>query len=267
MKRQLEKSREEKIGSAAAVIAVHAALGWALIQGLGFRVSNYVENPLKVFDVLPEAPPPPLLVPKPPPPPKVKQSRAERPKDAEGAAAPPAKKNTPTEVVAPKPVLPVPTPIAAAPVAGQGTAAKSGAAPVDGPGTGAGGLGNGTGSGLSGNGPGGGGGGVGEDAEMVSGWINARSDFPVEAVRANAQGTVYFDFTILPTGRVTACQVVRSSGYRILDDQTCRLAQDRFRFRPATDAGGRAISQRVHGRQAWELGRGRDRSDDEEDDR
>jgi protein TonB len=38
---------------------------------------------------------------------------------------------------------------------------------------------------------------------------------------------------------VTGCRVTRSSGSRALDSTTCRLIEQRFRFRPSRDALGR----------------------------
>lgn len=258
---RLQKSREERIGSAAAVIAIHALIGWALVQGFGVHVGDVVENPLKVFNVSPEVPPPPL--PQPPPPQPSKKSRVEKPKDEEGAAAPPAKKDTPSEIVAPKPILPVPPPIVAAPVAGRGAAAKSGAAPFEGPGTGTGGVGNGTGSGLYGNGPGGGGGGRAIPAQMVAGRIESADDYPRDAVAAHAQGVVEFRFTILTNGRIADCAVTRSSGNRSLDRATCDLALQRFRFRPALNSSGQPVPEVGYGEQEWELGRDQPRARDD----
>jgi protein TonB len=237
--------------SAALASAMNLVLGYAIVVGLGVHNIPRPDQALKLFNLSDQPPPPPPIV---PPPPEKARQETHKPKDPEGAAAPPAKKNTPSEIVAPKAKLPPPPPIQAAPVAGQGTAPKSGAATIDGPGTGRGGIGNGTGSGLAGNGSGGGGGGAESDPEQVAGSIG-NEDYPRAALVDRAHGTVEFSFTVLPDGRIAGCRVTRSSGSTALDSTTCRLALQRFRFRPARDTSGRAIASEVEGEQEWRLGR------------
>ncbi|HMJ92675.1 MAG TPA: energy transducer TonB, partial [Allosphingosinicella sp.] len=159
-----------------------------------------------------------------------------------------------TEIVAPKPKIPVPTPLPAAPIAGQGSVEAAGAASVPGPGTGRGGQGIGLGSGTRGTGTGGGGGGgLGTRARYLSGGIRD-SDYPRSAIEARKSGTVHLSFTVAPTGRVSACRVTRSSGSRALDETTCRLIMQRFRYRPARDGAGRPVADTIGGEHVWELG-------------
>ncbi len=242
--------RRDRLRSAALVGVIHLALGWALVTSLGTKVIPRPDEGLKLFNLADQPPPPPPIV---PPPAEPTRRETRKPKDPEGAAAPPAKRNTPTEVAAPKNKLPVQTPIPAAPLPGQGSAPAAGAAPTPGPGTGRDGTGNGLGSGLSGNGTGGGGGGRARPAVQIVGDIGNR-DYPRAAVDAQASGVVGFRFTVDPDGAVGSCRITRSSGNRALDATTCRLALDRFRFRPALDAAGRAISVEVPGEQEWTLG-------------
>ena len=237
--------------SATLAAALNLILGYAIVVGLGVHNIPRPDEALKLFNLSNQPPPPPPIV---PPPLEKLRKETHKPKDPQGAAAPPAKKNTPSEVVATKAKLPPPPPIRAAPVAGQGTAPKSGAATIDGPGTGRGGAGNGTGSGISGNGSGGGGGGAASDPEQVAGSIG-NEDYPRAALVDRAQGTVEFSFTVLPDGRIANCRVTRSSRNAALDYTTCRLALQRFRFRPARDPSGRAITSEVDGEQEWSMGR------------
>ena len=58
-------------------------------------------------------------------------------------------------------------------------------------------------------------------------------------------------FTVGPNGRVTSCTVTRSSGVPQLDALTCRLIQERFRYRPSTDRYGRPIADEVEGEHDW----------------
>lgn len=251
---QLSQENRDRVKSAAGVAVFHALLLYALVVGLGVPVGEAVREEMKMFDVFAEPPPPPA---EPPPPEAVKRSETPKPKDPEGAAAPPNLRNTPTQIVAPEPEirLPVPPPIPAAPVAGQGSAEAAGAAPVPGPGTGRGGTGTGLGSGLSGSGTGGGGGGLGRPmpARWLSGRITDR-DYPDAAYEAGVKGVVGLRFTVAPSGRVADCAVTRSSGSRLLDETTCRLIVRRFRYRPARDAGGRPIAATIRGEHSWEIG-------------
>ena len=249
-------TQSERLRSALLVVLIHVALGYALVTSLGYRVIPRPADALKLFNLTDQPPPPPPVVPKPRP-------ASAKPRNAEGAAAPPALRNTPTEVVAPKPniLLPPPPPLPAAPIAGRGSAAAAGAAPTPGPGTGSGGVGDGLGSGQSGDGTGGGGGGEGGPARQIAGSIS-NEDYPRAAFNADQQGLTSFRFTVGVTGRLTDCAITRSSGHRALDEATCRLALERFRFRPATDRRGRPVPVTLEGDQSWELGKLRELPDD-----
>ncbi|MFL6861780.1 MAG: TonB family protein [Allosphingosinicella sp.] len=260
---QRAEIKRERIGSALAVAALHALLAYFFLTGLGVVPRAPLPDALKLFDAK-ELPPPP---PKPPPP--QPQPRKAKPKEEEGAAAPPNLRATPSEVVAPKPVipLPVPPPVLPAPVAGPGAAPSAGAAPVPGPGTGAGGVGNGLGSGLSGNGTGGGGGGgIATHVRLLRGGIDGR-DYPPRAYEAGETGTTYMRFTVTRSGRARDCVVTRSSGHRDLDAVTCELILRRFLYRPARDAEGRLVEEEVRGQQDWEIGRRRRDDYEDEDER
>jgi len=233
-------SPRERLGSALGALVLVGLLVWMLMHGLGVRLSMVPTRAMQLVDfTLPPPPPPePEIVPKP---------RPRTPKE-EGKAAPPNLVSRATEVATPvKTVLPQPMPAATAPA--QGSDASSGNAPVAGPGTGAGGTGNGTGSGGRGNGAGGGG---GTALRLLEGDITGR-DYPRAAARAGAQGTVGLRFIVGVNGRVTDCQVTRSSGNADLDETTCRLIRKRFRYTPSRDAGGRPYADVVTGEQQWEL--------------
>jgi protein TonB len=45
-------------------------------------------------------------------------------------------------------------------------------------------------------------------------------------------------FLVHTDGRPRDCVVTRSSGNPVLDETTCRLIEQRFRYRPARDASG-----------------------------
>jgi len=224
--------------AAAAVALLHLALGWAIVAGLGVDVRRAVEEPLRVFSIFEPPPPPPeISVPAP----------VRRP-DPEGAAAPPSLKSRPSPVVAPREARR--SPVRAAPEpqpAPTGSAARAGASQTPGPGTGAGGEGSGAGSGRGGGGTGGGG--TPARAQRISGSFDY-SDHP-ERSRPGAVETVGVRFLVGADGRVRDCAVTRSSGNAKLDSTTCRLIEQRFRYRPATDAAGKPVPSIVSTVFSW----------------
>lgn len=73
-------------------------------------------------------------------------------------------------------------------------------------------------------------------AQKTGGSIS-NDDYPASAERAEAEGTTRITLTVGPNGRATGCTVSGSSGNSALDSTACRLAQSRFRFKPATRNG------------------------------
>ena len=64
------------------------------------------------------------------------------------------------------------------------------------------------------------------------------------------------DYALLmldPTGRVSACTVVESSGSASLDKATCTILSSRARFEPARDANGRAVQDTYTQKIVWQL--------------
>lgn len=189
------------------------------------------------------------LAPPPPPPEPVKPPPPQRHHTPAGRAAPANLRAKAAPVLAVPMPLPKPVPIPVAPQVAVGADTHSGAAPVPGPGTGAGGQGNGTGSGASGNGDGDG----GRDPEWTGGRIKS-SDYPEAARAAGAQGTTSVTISVSAQGRPSGCHITKSSRNRDLDGATCDLVMRRFRFRPARDSAGHAVSGEVDYDQEWTLG-------------
>ena len=73
------------------------------------------------------------------------------------------------------------------------------------------------------------------------GWVST-SDYPSSDLRQGNEGSVGFRLTIDARGKVTGCQVTRSSGHGGLDAATCKYATQRARFEPATDGTGAKVS-------------------------
>jgi len=229
-------SRRQRIVSGGGAVLAVVAVGFGLASGLDLDVVRKVSEAISAV-AIPAPPSPDSVVPQ------------TVPSDAASGKASAANQHAKAApVAAPKPKLPpIIPPITAAPLPGQGNDASAGATPNPGAGSGAGGRGDGTGAGGSGNGTSG-----GSKAVWQSGTIRDR-DYPAAASRARVGGEVEVRFTIQPTGRVTGCRVTRSSGDAALDATTCRLIQERFRFKPATDASGDAIASAYGWRQSWWL--------------
>lgn len=225
-----DSTRRDRIAAAAGAVAVQAALIYALVMGLAIHWPADPDDGLTLFTVAPPSPPPERTVPQ-------RQPTHRR----EGAASPRNLRSQATEIVAPPPIVPLPltSPVVAAPVANTGADASQGASDLPGPGTGSGGIGNGTGSGGSGDGDG-----DGDGFETPPRWKKGRikdSDYPRAAAELGASGTVSVRYRIELDGRATGCVIMRSSGNFELDETTCRLIEQRFRYAPSRDARGRPV--------------------------
>lgn len=78
-------------------------------------------------------------------------------------------------------------------------------------------------------------------------------DYPAEALRIGAQGTVGFTVAVDASGQVIGCTIDAGSSDASLDRATCDIVRQRARFRPATDARGRAVSGTFSATVAWRL--------------
>lgn len=237
----LVSTRQRALAGGASLL-VATLVGLGLASGLDLNVVRKASEAISAIAIPAPSPPRETVVP------------AETSSDAaSGRASAPNKYAKAAQVVAPKPKLPppAPPPVAAAPQPGAGSESSAGATPNPGPGSGAGGRGDGTGAGGSGSGTGG-----GSKAVWRSGAIRD-ADYPRDASRAKVGGEVEVRFTIQPSGRVTGCRVTRSSGDASLDATTCRLIEERFRFKPATNAAGDPVASQYGWRQSWWLERRR----------
>lgn len=230
---------DNRLGSALAAGALQALLGYAFFLGLSVHGTVGPSEKVKLFDVRPTPPAPPQPV----VPPKV---RSDKP---QGAASPANLRSKASDIVAPPPEIRLPPPptVVAAPIAGVGVDPSTGASDMPGPGTGSGGLGSGTGGGGYGDGEGGG------DAtppRKIKGRLK-NSDYPQAAGEMGVGGTVSVRYTVATDGRVTHCAVTASSGNAILDETTCRLIEQRFRFEPSRDAVGRAVRSIIVENHSW----------------
>jgi protein TonB len=227
-------------GVALIVALLHLALVLALIRAftpdLGARMAGQALDAITVT----------LAAPEPRPPPPTTAASVPQAARAAGAAAPAGPRAEATPVTAPSPRIVLATPIAA-PVAGQGSAAVAGSSDT-GVGIGAGGRGAGAGSGAAGDGRGGGGAGK---AVKIAGDINSARDYPPATREQRLGDYVIVALTVGTDGRVSNCRIHRPSKDPQSDQITCRLATERFRFRPATDAAGNPVESVYGWRQRW----------------
>lgn len=230
--------------SAATSLALTAGILAVLVFGFGATRAPQAVPGLLAID---------LSEPRPPPRPKERPERQRADKAApEDEAGKRSLKNKATAIVAP-PVVPliVPPPVVVAPQADVGSASQTGASPLPGPGRGAGSYGDGLGGGgTGGEGDGSGDGEAVQGPRRTAGRIAFR-DLPEGLLAEGEEAAVRVIFTVLASGSVTGCRVDRSSGYPSIDSLTCRLIEQRFRYRPARDRNGRAVRSQVRETHTW----------------
>jgi protein TonB len=226
-----------KLGVLVAVALLHILAIYGLMRAFvpDFTAAA-VDKVLSSFTVTVTTPPPP------PPPSKPAPKAA----GAEGAAG---KQALPKEVTAPKPKLVIAT-LSPAPRASSSGSATTAGARDSGEGTGAGRQGSGTGAGGSGSGSGGG---APTKPVHIGGAINNASDFPIPPGGREARigKSVIVALTISPNGRATACRVYQPSGFPESDAIVCRLAIERLRFKPATNAAGEPVTATFYWKQRF----------------
>lgn len=216
-----------RLSAGAITLAVHLGLAGLFL----FALTQRWQAPSRLVD----ATPPITEVPLPPPPPRVPPRHnsvakaAPRPKPGRAEPAPAA-------IAAPAPRI-IPAIIPLAPVLGT--------VPAGGGGTG------GTGAGTGGNGEGGSGsGGGGTPPEQIGGRIKDR-DYPHNLSESGISGTVSVRYRVGVDGRVSDCLVTHSSGSEALDTLTCRLIEQRLRFRPSRDEEGRPVPAFIVENHSW----------------
>ena len=167
--------------------------------------------------------------------------------EEEGAAAPPSRGDSDVPSP-PEPPAPLQSPIPAEPSIDPGSGAASGAGAAAGSGAGQGGEGSGRGAGAGGSGTGSG---RFTPPVRIAGALT-HADYARANPPRGAAGTVFIAFRVGTDGSVDRCRVVRSSGYEVFDSATCRLVEQRFRFRPARDPRGRAVDYELQTNFTWE---------------
>jgi protein TonB len=83
-------------------------------------------------------------------------------------------------------------------------------------------------------------------------WVTD-DDYRSRWIREERSGTASFILEITANGRVSDCEITRSTGHAVLDKATCSLITKRARFQPATDTSGAAISSSYSSSIRWVL--------------
>jgi protein TonB len=229
-------SLRDRTATLTAVVLVHVALAFVLLNLSGAVRLPGPNDLTQLIDVTTEPPPPPIVEIEP---------ETERPKKKEGAASAKNIESEATPVVAPKPVIEVPTPqpIIASATPGRSADATQGASDVIGPGTGAGGSGSGTGSGGSGAGDGGGGSGLAVVRARLATGPLTRRDFPGHLIDRWPRGRpVMMRFRVDTQGGIIQCIVDVGTGDPAIDGSICSIAQGRLRFHPGVNRNGQRVA-------------------------
>lgn len=79
------------------------------------------------------------------------------------------------------------------------------------------------------------------------------SAYPEASRRAHEQGVVRVRLAVSPEGRAAGCEIVESSGFPRLDEETCAAFIGQARFRPARDARGRPVASSAMQAVLWRL--------------
>ena len=205
-----------KITALIIVALLHVVVGYALVTGLAYSAFKKIKEVTTAVKIDPDKPPPPP----PPPPPKT-----DMPPPPPIVAPPPAVNlnaapvpittvSTPPPPAPPPPVVAVPAPPAPPPP----RFSAKGAVPK------------------------------GHPSEWAS-----DNDYPTRALQLGQEGVTGFHLSLGNDGKVTSCEVTRSSGSPELDKTTCDLMRRRARFSPATDGDGNPTTGSYSSSVRWQI--------------
>lgn len=201
------------------VAILHVFLAYAFISGLAIKAVKVITGPMETVNIE-EPPPPPEEAP--PPPPKLEDIPPYVPPpdvQVQTDAPPPPVITTQTTVVqtVPPVVAPQGPPAPVAPPAPP--APKGPTQPAK------------------------------ANARTLA---VSQDDYPGASLRAEEEGVTSVEVVVGVNGRVTNCQVINSSGFPRLDEQTCKMAERRWRFDPALKDGEK-VDSRVRQNVRWQI--------------
>ncbi|ANU07491.1 energy transducer TonB [Paraurantiacibacter namhicola] len=224
-----QQDNSRRTTAAVAVIAIHAALGYAVVSGLAMEVIEQVidENPDGVL----------VLPPPPPPPPKdeLVEPKPDTPTSPEVVVpVPPIPLPNPNPMdsdifdpadVTPRDVTPIPLPDPGPPIppARPEPKPQPSFAPV-----------------------------AAKPLNDQAGWVTT-NDYPSRDLREGNEGTARYSLSVTRDGRVGNCSITRSSGHPGLDRATCKAIERRARFNAAIDNTGAKVSGNFTGTVTWRI--------------
>ena len=85
-----------------------------------------------------------------------------------------------------------------------------------------------------------------------SSWLSP-DDYPRAPLVDGVEGVAAFRLIVGTNGRVSACELTRSTGNAQLDAVTCKLIERRARFEPATNETGAKVVGSYTGSVKWEI--------------
>lgn len=204
-----------KLGAIIAVGVLHILLGYAIMSGLAIKAVQVITGPLETVNIEEQAPPPEEA---PPPPPKLEDIPPYvPPPDVQVITEAPPPPTITTQTVTPQPapvVAPPAPPAPPPPPAPKGPTTRA--------------------------------------VPNARSLAVSQDDYPGASLRAEEEGTARVEVVVDTRGRVSACTVIQSSGHSRLDDATCRLAQRRWRFKPA-QTDGVDVESRYQQNVRWQI--------------
>ncbi|NVD45697.1 energy transducer TonB [Qipengyuania atrilutea] len=224
-----QKTRQNP-GTIAAVVAIHAVIGYGLVTGLAGGVFEEIaKKTMTTYDV--------NNVPPPPPPEPMPEPRSDpAPSAAPPTYVPPVPSPLPPRnapIIDSTDVLPTPGPIIRVPTPGpvltpsptprpepKPAFSPQAAAPSNNPGA----------------------------------WVTT-NDYKSAWIRREMVGTARFRLDIAANGRVDNCTITSSTGHATLDAATCELVTKRARFDAAKGTDGKATAGSYSSAVRWELPR------------
>ena len=218
----IDTSRRPSYSSMAAVVAIHAAVGVALVTGLS--VTGVIEKPEIFTGIDIRKPPPPPVEP-----PQIEDPKPTTPEQQVFTPTPPLPIPRPDPTIDTTQFLPPPHPPVPQPGNNPSFTLPAIPTPVPmGPAIGA------------------------KPRNDPARWVDT-DDYKSNWIRQEMTGKARFRLEIAADGKVANCTITGSSGHPELDAATCALVSKRAKFQPARTGGGEPIAGSYSNAIDWRL--------------
>ncbi|MFN2100097.1 energy transducer TonB [Altererythrobacter sp. MF3-039] len=81
-------------------------------------------------------------------------------------------------------------------------------------------------------------------------WVTTR-DYPSSPLRRGEEGITRFRLSVSANGTIESCTVTRSSGVTLLDQATCRYVSKRAKFHPGRDSSDKPVAGHYDSSVSW----------------